>query len=121
AYSKRLAYELDRFAEGSELHHKISIIYSKDLVICTVELVFCDTSLDVTVQPVNSDSQSFFKEIQQKLREKFSQWVYIQRGFRIIENSKIHICKTARLIDWTETQALLDSDDIIAEILSMNL
>lgn len=27
---------------------------------------------------------------------------------------------TARLIDWTETQALLDSDDIIAEILSMN-
>jgi hypothetical protein len=34
------------------------------------------------------------------------------------DNSRIYICKTPRLIDWTKTQALNDSDDIIAEIIS---
>ena len=39
-------------------------------------------------------------------------------GFLQNSAMKIHICKSPRLIDWTKTQALNDSDDIIAEILS---
>lgn len=117
-YGQCLANELDEFADDSNVHHNISIVYSNHLIICTVELINSKQPIKVTVE--NSKSSSFLQEIQQKLKQQFSQWVYVQRGLRIFADSKIHICKSPRLIDWTQTQALLDSDDIITEIMSLN-
>ncbi|QYX30236.1 HsdM family class I SAM-dependent methyltransferase [Sphaerospermopsis torques-reginae] len=117
-YGQCLANELDDFADGSSVHHKVSIVYSEKMIICTVEIIKSNSLINVTVERENKQLLSFLVEIHQKLREQFSQWVYIQRGIRIIDGSKIHICKSPRLIDWTKTQALNDSDDIIAEILS---
>lgn len=111
-YGQCLANELDDFADSSNIHHKVSIVHSDKMIVCTVEMIKSNSSINVTVERANKESSS------QKLREQFSQWVYIQRGIRIIDGSKIHICKSPRLIDWTKTQALNDSDDIIAEILS---
>ena len=117
-YGQCLANELDDFADSSNIHHKVSIVHSEKMIVCTVEMIKSNSSINVTVERANKKSSSFLVEIYQKLREQFSQWVYIQRGIRIIDGSKIHICKSPRLIDWTKTQALNDSDDIIAEILS---
>jgi type I restriction-modification system DNA methylase subunit len=117
-YGQCLAIELDDFVDGSNLRHKVSIVYSKKMIVCTVEIIKSNSSINVTVKRESKKSSSFLVEIYQKLREQFSQWVYIQRGVHIIDGSKIHICKSPRLIDWTKTQALNDSDDIIAEILS---
>ncbi|QSV73697.1 class I SAM-dependent DNA methyltransferase [Aphanizomenon sp. UHCC 0183] len=117
-YGQCLANELDDFADSSHIHHKVSIVHSENMIVCTVEMIKSNSSINVTVERANKESSSFLVEIYQKLREQFSQWVYIQRGIRIIDGSKIHICKSPRLIDWTKTQALNDSDDIIAEILS---
>lgn len=117
-YGQLLANELDNFAVDSGVHHKVSIVYSDKMIICTVEIVQTDISINITVEKANHESSSFLADIQQKLRQQFSQWVYIQRGIRILDGSKIHICKSPRLIDWTKTQALNDSDDIIAEVLS---
>lgn len=117
-YGQCLANELDDFVDGSNVRHKVSIVYSKKMIVCTVEIMKINSSINVTVERENKKSSSFLLKIYQKLREQFSQWVYIQRGIRIIDGSKIHICKSPRLIDWTKTQALNDSDDIIAEILS---
>jgi len=60
----------------------------------------------------------FLNYVQEKAKQQFSQWVYVRRSLRIFEDSRVYICKSARLIDWTKTQALNDSDDIISEILS---
>ncbi|MEY3334956.1 MAG: hypothetical protein RLZZ176_3261, partial [Cyanobacteriota bacterium] len=117
-YGQCLANELDDFADSSHIHHKVSIVHSDKMIVCTVEMIKSNSSINVTVERANKESSSFLVQIYQKLREQFSQWVYIQRGIRIIDGSKIHICKSPRLIDWTKTQALNDSDDIIAEILS---
>jgi len=120
-YGQCLANELDDFADSSSIHHKISIVYSNSIIVCTVEIIKTNISINVTVEKSNDQSSSISAEIHQKLKEEFSQWVYIQRGMRIIDGSKIHICKSPRLIDWTKTQALNDSDDIIAEVLSYRI
>lgn len=121
-YGLQIRDELDAFTEGSGLRHKVSLIYSKQLIVCSVEFVCSttSTSIDVSVEKAQGNLYLFLNYIQEKAKQRFSQWVYVQRSLRIFENSKVYICKSPRLIDWTRTQALNDSDDIIAEILSAN-
>jgi type I restriction-modification system DNA methylase subunit len=117
-YAERLRYELDNFVEGSDIRHSISITTSKDLIICTVELYNSETEIPIKIKKADAQDAQFLREIQQKLRQQFSQWVYIQRGMRLFSDTQIHICKNPRLIDWTQTQAMYDSDNLIAEMLN---
>jgi type I restriction-modification system DNA methylase subunit len=117
-YAERLRYELDNFVEGSDIRHAISITTSENLIVCTVELYNSETQIPVKIKKADAQDSQFLEEIQQKLRQQFSQWVYIQRGMRLFSDTQIHICKSPRLIDWTQTQAMYDSDDIIAEMLN---
>jgi len=121
-YGLCLRNELDAFTKGSGLRHKVGLTYSKQLIVCSAEFVrsATSTSIDVTVERTQGDLSLFLSRIQEKVKQRFSQWVYVQRSLRIFEDSRVYIFKSPRLIDWTRTQALNDSDDIIAEILSAN-
>jgi len=92
---------------------------SKSLIMCSVEFVQSDYAIDIHVDKTQGDSSSLLAYIQEKTKQRFSQWIYVQRSLRIFEDSGVFICKSPRLIDWTRTQALNDADDIIAEILSV--
>jgi methylase of polypeptide subunit release factors len=117
-YALHLRDELDTFTEGSGLRHKILLTHSKDLIVCSVEFIRSTESININIEKAHSNSSALLADIQAKTKQQFSQWVYVQRSLRIFEDSKIHICKSPRLIDWTRTQAMNDADDIIAEILS---
>jgi methylase of polypeptide subunit release factors len=117
-YALYLRDELDNFTEGSGLRHKILLTHAKDLIVCSVEFIRSTESIDVNIEKAHGNSSTLLADIQAKTKQQFSQWVYVQRSLRIFEDSKIHICKSPRLIDWTRTQAMNDADDIIAEILS---
>ncbi len=121
-YGLYLRNELDAFTEGSGLRHKVELTYSKHLIVCSIEFSCSDSfaSIDVSVEKAQGDLSFFLSYVQEKAKQRFSQWVYVQRSLRIFEDSRVYICKSPRLIDWTRTQALNDSDDIIAEILSAN-
>lgn len=121
-YGLCLRDELDAFTEGSGLRHKVTLTYSKKLIVSSIEFVHSDasTSINITIEKAQGDLSLFLNYVQEKAKQRFSQWVYVQRSLRIFEDSKVYICKSPRLIDWTRTQALNDSDDIIAEILSTN-
>jgi hypothetical protein len=121
-YGLTLRGELDTFTEGSGLRHRVELIYSKKIVVCSVEFIHWSGSsvLDICIKKAQRDDALLLDYIQEKVKQKFSQWFYVQRSIRIFEDSKIYICKSPRLIDWTKTQALIDSDDIISEILSVN-
>lgn len=121
-YGLCLRNELDAFTDGSGLRHKVRLTQSKQLIVCSVEFVHLatPTSLEVAVEKAQGDLSLFLSHIQEKAKQRFSQWVYVQRSLRIFEDSRVYICKSPRLIDWTRTQALNDSDDIISEILSAN-
>jgi len=49
--------------------------------------------------------------------EQFSQWVYVKRSIRIFDGDTIHLIKPPRSLEWTETHAMMDADDIISEVL----
>jgi type I restriction-modification system DNA methylase subunit len=122
-YGNTLRDELDIFTEGSGLRHKIVLNRSKELVVCSVEFIqsddpISDNPINVSTEETQGESSALFASIREKTKQRFSQWVYVQRSLRIFEDSRVYICKSPRLIDWTRTQALNDSDDIIAEILS---
>ena len=120
-YGLYIRDELDSFTEGSGVRHKVSLTYSKQLVVCSIEFLRPNnsTSIDVLVEQAQGDLSLLLNEIREKAKQRFSQWVYVQRSIRIFEGSRVYICKSSRLIDWTRTQALNDSDDIIAEILAV--
>jgi type I restriction-modification system DNA methylase subunit len=121
-YGLCLRDELDTFTEGSGLWHKVELIYSKQMIVCSIEFIRADThtSIGVAVEKAQGDLSLFLNDIQERAKQRFSQWVYVQRSVRIFEDSKVYICKSPRLIDWTRTQALNDSDDIISEVLAAN-
>jgi type I restriction-modification system DNA methylase subunit len=122
-YGNTLRDELDMFTEGSGLRHKLVLNRSKELIVCSVEFIqsgdlSSDAPINVSTEEAQGASSTLFASIREKTKQHFSQWVYVQRSLRIFEDSRVYICKSPRLIDWTRTQALNDSDDIISEILS---
>lgn len=124
-YGNTLRDELDAFTEGSGLRHKVFLEKSRDLIICSVEFIHSNNSnsdnpINVRAEEIKEESSTLFASIRKKTKQRFSQWVYVQRSLRIFEDSRSYVCKSPRLIDWTRTQALNDADDIIAEILSAN-
>jgi hypothetical protein len=120
SYGLCLRDELDDFIEDSGLKHKVLLTYSKNLIVCSIEFISSDNRIDVIIEKDQENSSLLLTYIQEQMKQHFSQWVYVQRSLRIFERSRVYICKSARLVDWTRTQALKDSDDIISEILCSN-
>lgn len=113
SYARHLMRELNDFAE---IHHRVSIKRFYDFVLCTVEI----TRSRQSYKPIVEDAahSSSLSRLWKDLEQQFSQWVYVRRSLRTFAGKKVYLLKSSRLIDWTRTQALLDSDDIIAEVLN---
>jgi methylase of polypeptide subunit release factors len=119
-YGSCLQNELDSFTDGSGLRHKSTFFLSGQMIVCAVEFIQSDDVLAIQIEKSQRKFDELLNSIGFGLKQRFSQWVYIQRSLKIFSSSAVFICKPARLIDWTQTQALNDSDDLIAEILSAN-
>jgi methylase of polypeptide subunit release factors len=120
-YGLLLRDELDEYTKH-QVRHRVSLTHipGQEFVVCMVELTNAASALEVKVNVADSHLQLSLDEVSQLLKQRFSQWAYVKRGLRIFEDSKVYICKAPRTIDWTKTQALNDSDDLIAEALSGN-
>jgi len=53
----------------------------------------------------------------QRLRQQRAQWVYFDRNLRIYEGTRTFIFKPMQRFHWTESQAMLDAREVIAETL----
>ena len=119
AYAQQLVNGLDGFLDSGKIHHRVTIEQSPDLICCTVDFVRSEHAFEPLIKDVSSQNGQVFHRLQQNLEQKFSQWVYVQRGLKWFEPSSISLYKVPQLINWTRTQAMNDADDMIAEILSM--
>jgi hypothetical protein len=81
-----------------------------------VEITQGNSPIPVSVEASDLTTAKIFSELNDNLREQFSQWVYVKRGLRIFDGPRIYIYKSPRLIDWTQTQAMIDAGDIIGEV-----
>jgi hypothetical protein len=114
-YATCLAKELDEFANA---RHRVQINKLYDLIACSIEITNSKTPFKPEIKEQNSYCIKGDVGLGKLLRQQYSQWIYIRRGLRIFEGPRVHLFKSPRLIDWTETQALLDSDEIIGDILA---
>ena len=49
------------------------------------------------------------------LTERRNQWLYFNRNLRIYDGSRTYILKPPQRLYWTETQAMQDAGEIIAD------
>lgn len=115
-YADRLKAELDGFMERKSRHHAVTVLHSTSGIIVTVELKDRGSEAHASVREAGTDEQETVRAILRAAEKRYGQWVYVRRSVRVFEGRKIHMCKPARRLEWTETQALLDADDIIAEV-----
>jgi len=118
AYGELLSRELDTFTQRRGIRHKVDLCQSEEFVLCSIEFVRATEPVEVQVW-LGGDKTlpSFWKDVWKMAQERFSQWVYVQRELKIFEHSRIFVLKSARLIEWSRTQAFNDSASLIADIL----
>jgi hypothetical protein len=104
-YARRLTVELDGFLERESRRHHVTVLIAPDGIVATIELV-----------NKGQDEEKDVRDILLAAEQKYAQWIYVRRSVRIFAGRKIHLCKPARRLEWTETQALLDAADVIAEV-----
>ena len=110
-YAEQLRLQIDDFAQR---HHQITIRAGQEAIIATVEVTSEASALPVRIV---EHEESAGRAILNAVQEEHSQWAYIQRSVRIFEGTCVHIIKSARLLDWTQTQAVQDAADLISEVL----
>lgn len=78
-------------------------------------------STDVPAEPIilraDLKEARAFAEMRRHLRATRSQWVYYERNLRIYEETTTYLCKPRQRLLWTQSQALLDASEVIAETL----
>lgn len=120
-YAQEIRDELDAFIATEMYHHRVTITTTRDMNRCTIELVKSENPISPAVEGDPSQEAPLLESLRNLLQKELSQWVYIQRGLRIFEGTKVHLYKAPHLLNWTRTQALNDADDLIAEILAVGM
>jgi hypothetical protein len=115
AYAVRLRTELDEFV-GRKARHKITILYSPAGICASIEITHMNGQIAPVIKAATGDDADILRRLLKAAETKESQWIYVRRSVRIIEHGVLRLFKPPRRIEWTEARALLDADDVIAEI-----
>jgi hypothetical protein len=126
SYARRLKADLDAFV-GEELgkRHEVNVVH--DPLSGTVPLsgmVAVDLTADldrartITVAEAGEATAQKLEKTRRRLRRERAQWVYFNRNLRIYEGTGTFILKPMQRFHWTESQAMFDAAEIIAETLS---
>lgn len=118
-YLLTLRSELDAFLENQPgLRHELVAVQDERSAMISIDLKTEEKkSIPPRVLDAASPTAKQFAEIRKRLLKKRSQWVYFDRGLRIYEGSRTYLFKPLQRMLWTKSQALMDSDEIIAETL----
>jgi hypothetical protein len=117
-YAIRLRHELDSFT-GDKAHHSIVVLHSMRGVSVSVRVSKQRDRIDPQIQAATGSHATVLNELLAAAESQFSQWTYVKRSVRIFEGDTVHLLKPLRRLEWTETIALADADDIIAEVLQI--
>ena len=122
-YARRLKRDLDDFI-GDELDQRfqVGVVYDKSSASGMIQIDLIDDKAgarDITVVAAHSPTAKHLEKTRQRLRKQQSQWVYFDRNLRIYEGTKTFVFKPLQRFHWTESQAMLDAREIIAETLQL--
>jgi hypothetical protein len=119
AYGQRLKSELDDFIDGElAKRHQVTIVHDALSGMIAVDLIRdIPAARDVKVFKADNATASQLEKTRQLLLAERSQWVYFDRNLRVYEGTRTYLLKPMQRIHWTESQAMIDARNIIAETL----
>ena len=121
AYASVLAQELDAFFEDDpNYRHRVAVTFAPKSRSGIVEIESQRNSARpirpevITADPELVDS---VKAARRRIHRERPQWLYFERNLRFYEGHRTFLIKPLQRIHWLRSQALLDADSIIREIL----
>jgi N-6 DNA Methylase len=117
-YAERLKQQLDVFVgTSSQKGHEVSVVYDQLSGMVGVDFIDAAQARNISVTPASHAAGALLDKTRRRLLIPRSQWVYFNRNLRIYEGSRTFIFKPMQRFHWTESQALFDAREVIAETL----
>jgi hypothetical protein len=120
-YLRTLRDCLDEFlSSGRGVRHKIEAIQDRESTFFSVSLQKASAPVGPVMLPVDHAEAGILRGLRDELRCKHSQWVYFDRNLGAYDTRRgvLYQLKPMQHLHWTRRQAILDSDEIIAETVS---
>ncbi len=112
--------ELDDFIGGDvDRRHAVAIEHDKLSGMVEVNLTKdAQATRKVCVLSASRVTASVLEQTRRRLRRERAQWVYFDRNLRVYEGRRTYIMKPMHRFHWTESRAIADASEIIAETLA---
>lgn len=124
AYAKALKDELDDFAgDFAGRSHKVTVVADEESGSAMIEIDFT-TDHEAARKPAVMDATDAEAKSLRRAKTKLLddegawQWTYFNRNLRIFKGRKTYVFKPLHYFHWTQSAALTDASQIIAETLS---
>ena len=116
SYAKQLKKELNCFFDDEDrIYHDVTPV-SVNGPMEAIRINIFPSQQEVR----KSETEIVIPEtIHEILRRQHSQWLYFQRNLRIFYGNSVYLFKPEERYHWTESQAILDADNILADIITM--
>jgi hypothetical protein len=118
-YARRLRDDLDSFVgEVWSIRHRVDLLFGGESGLVGIDIVR-DTKARQPVRVFQSTDRAAdqMQHTRSSLIEHRSQWLYFNRNLRIYDGARTYILKPLQRLHWTETQAMEDAGQIIADSL----
>ncbi len=119
-YARRLKGELDAFVgDQSRKRHAVGVVYDDLSGMVAVNFTTdAEAARTLLVAHAGDTAAAELEKARRRLRRKRAQWVYFDRNLRIYEGTRTFVLKPMQRFHWTESQAMFDAAEIIAETLA---
>jgi hypothetical protein len=120
-YLRTLRDCLDEFlSPRRSVRHKIEAIQDRESTFFSVSPQKASVPVKPVVLPADHNEARILLRLREELRHKHSQWIYFDRSLKIYDPNcgVLYQFKPMQHLHWTRRQAILDSDEIIAETVS---
>ena len=116
-YARTLRDDLDSFVgESSSTRHRVDLLFGGGSGLVILEIIR-ETKVRQPIHVLQSSDNvaNQMQHARSMLTERRSQWLYFNRNLRIYEGSNTYILKPLQRLHWTQTQAMQDAGEIIAD------
>jgi hypothetical protein len=120
AYARRLKQELDDFvADSSERRHRVTVFHEAESAMIEVDFGHeKKAAAKPSVLAASSPLAAKLRGTRTRLLTERAQWVYFERNLRIYRGTQTYVFKPLNRVHWTESAAMVDAGEIIAETLT---
>jgi hypothetical protein len=118
-YAKRLKTELDAYIEADlRRRHSITVLHDEHSGMVEVDFSTRVGQDSVAVVAADQAAAAALRATRNRLRKQRNQWVYFDRSLRIFQGTRTYLFKPMQRFHWTESQAMFDASEIIAETIA---